>query len=188
MPIWVAWGPGQPSSVHLHSAQNVFPTYSWLHLAFSSIFTISTRWPAWPFAPWSVQGSTAYQLSAVCRWRPLPPAIVPVFVWIEGKVPSLVEAALGLLAEVGHFLPDLIGDLDLLALVLPIGEFGVMELLFKFGLHVDQFFFLGSPLVDLLFGSTSRGWKHGGYRIIDYDYSFFKKCQGRTYQGASKLK
>ena len=82
---------------------------------------------------------------------------MPVFVWIEGKVPSLVEVALGLLAEMGHFLPDLVGDLDLLALVLPIGEFGVMELLFEFGLHVDQFFFLGSPLVDLLFGSTSRG-------------------------------
>ena len=69
----------------------------------------------------------------------------------------MVEIALCLLAELGQFLLDLVGDLDLLALVLPIGEFGVVELLFEFGLHVDQFFFLGSPLVDELLGSTSGG-------------------------------
>ena len=76
---------------------------------------------------------------------------------MDVEVPSLVEVALGLLPEVGQFLLDLVGDLDLLALVLPIGEFGVVELLFELGLHVDQFFFLGSSLVDQLLGSTSGG-------------------------------
>jgi hypothetical protein len=70
-------------------------------------------------------------------------------------LPSQGEVVLGLLAESGKFLFDLVVDFDIFVFVGPFGELLVVELLFEFGLEIGDFLFLGSPLVNELLGSGS---------------------------------
>jgi hypothetical protein len=55
--------------------------------------------------------------------------------------------------ELGAYL---VVDFDAFALVLPLGELLVVELLLEFGLHAHQLVLLGAALVDELLGSTAR--------------------------------
>ena len=69
------------------------------------------------------------------------------------KIPSLLQISTGLSSHSLHLQLDLVGDLYFIALVLPIGELVLVELLFEFGLHIRDFLVIGSPLVDELLGS-----------------------------------
>jgi hypothetical protein len=89
------------------------------------------------------------------------------------EVPSGVEVEVGRLAEGSKPLLDLVINFDVLPLVLPFGEFGLVELLLEFGLHRRDLL-LGRPaLVDELLRSARWASQHS--MLQKYIYNEIKR-------------
>jgi hypothetical protein len=117
-----------------------------------------------PYVHEFVQEFPAWQQFPRDKPDPRQSKVAPGIVYISLQVPSSGEIKRGGLSERGETLLDLIVNLDVLALILPLGEFLLVELLLELGLHVGHLLLLGATLVDQLLGTTGRTRQHGCYR------------------------
>lgn len=89
---------------------------------------------------------------------------MPIFALMSNGVPSDLQVGGCGLSKGGQTLLDLVIDLDVLPLILPLGELLLVKLLFKLGLHVGHLLLLRATLVDELLGSAGRTRQHRCYK------------------------
>jgi hypothetical protein len=165
-PTSTASGPGPPYAARPRSAKTGATTSRSPTTPADATSTTSATPPVSPYAHGSARESTASPRSPACTARPRSRAAGPVAVWVREGVLAENEGGEGLLAEGSQFLLDLVVNLDSAALVLPLRELRLVELLLQLRLHTHQLVLLRTTLVNQLLGTTARSCQHRCYRNI----------------------